>query len=238
MNDHPELSLKNPASRLEVDAGGGLIVRPLAVDDAPAVAEAVAESLAELKRFMPWAHDPQTVASQCERLKGVNAAYWKGDDFGFGAFHRATGAFAGGFGLHRRTLNPLGLELGYWVRTRDAGQGLATIVSQALIAYAFQWLGCERVQCGHNAANAASGEVIRKCGFAFEGTLRCFEPTPTPAMVADGCIAAPGMHLYGLVRADLSGLSWLPGSAQSLRVYDWLGRPVALSQVTNDRFGT
>lgn len=236
-SDRPEVSLKNPASRLEVTTGSEpLIVRPLGVADAPAVAEAVAESLPELRRYMIWAHYPQSVEVQRERLKSVNALYWRGEDFGFGAFR--AGAFVAGFGLHFRTLNPRAVELGYWVRSSAAGSGLATTLSKALTAYAFLWLGCDRVQVGHNTHNAASRRVIEKCGFMREGTLRYFEPQPTAAMVEAGCEASDSMHLYALTRADLPELPWLPSATAALGVYDWLGRPVALSQVTGNPAGS
>jgi RimJ/RimL family protein N-acetyltransferase len=223
----PELSFKVPASRLEL-AAAGVVVRPLTIEDAPAIADAVAESLIELKRFMPWAHFPQTAATQRERLVGVSAAYWRGEDYGFGAFAAADGRFLGGSGLHRRTLNPKGLELGYWMRTGAAGRGLCTQISQALVAYAFCGLGAERVQVGHNEANAASARVIAKCGFLYEGSLRCFEPSPTPEMRADGYAGTAAMRLYGLCREDLGSLAWLPATLKDLRVFDWRGHIVRL----------
>jgi RimJ/RimL family protein N-acetyltransferase len=221
---HAEVSLELPASKLTLRQGAlALVLRPHVLADAPAVVEAVQESLPQLRQFMPWAHREQTLETQLERLKACQADYWRGGDQVLGVFDAGSGDFLGSVGLHRRTLNPRGLELGYWTRTRAAGRGVATLASRMLIAYCFEYLGCERVQCGFNEANARSRRVFEKCGFVLEGTLRNFEPTPTLEQRRNGLQLAARCLLGGLVPEDVPGLPWFEEVARALEVDDWRG---------------
>lgn len=43
---------------------------------------------------------------------------------------------------------------------------------KAVMAYLFDKVGLQRLEVGHDPDNSASGAVIRKCGFTYEGTLR------------------------------------------------------------------
>ena len=71
---------------------------------------------------------------------------------------RATGALIGDGGLH-----PLGddIELGYTLARRAWGRGYATELGRALLAYAFDVLGAQRVVAPENAA---SRHVLEKLG--------------------------------------------------------------------------
>lgn len=58
-------------------------------------------------------------------------------------------------------------ELGYNLRRDAWGQGYATEAARALIAWAHTEHGATRFTAAHVTANAASGNVLRKCGFKF-----------------------------------------------------------------------
>ncbi len=184
------------------------------------------ESLPELRQFMSWAHLEQSVEVQLERMKACQTDYWNGGDHVLGVFDASSGEFLASTGLHRRTLNPRGLELGYWTRTRVAGRGVATIASRMLIVYCFEYLGCDRVQCAFNEANARSRRVFEKCGFAVEGTLRNFEPVPTEVQRRNGLQLAPRSIIGALVPEDVPGLPWYADVARTLAVFDWRGERV------------
>ena len=184
------------------------------------------ESLAELRQFMPWAHKPQTVEGQRQRIAGALNQYWRGEDFTLGIFGASSGRFLGGTGLHARSLNSRGLEVGYWIRTAFAGQGIATAVTQALIVYGFDYLRLTRLQCGHDTNNHASARVNDKCGFKIEGTLRKFETASTQEMKANGALASGDIVLRALCQEDLADLRWYEGATKRLTATDWLGAAV------------
>ena len=59
-----------------------LVVAPTLVTDAEEIAAAIAASLPELRRFMPWSHAPQTARSQLQRLLEVEADYFAAEIHG------------------------------------------------------------------------------------------------------------------------------------------------------------
>ena len=123
------ISVDVPASLLKISVKVGnensIVIRPLALTDAPSIVEGVTESLPELKQFMPWSHFPQTIDSQRQRIIGTIQSYWLGDDYSFGVFGGDSGLFLGAIGFHRRMLNRLGLEIGSGERQRPDGVRLS-----------------------------------------------------------------------------------------------------------------
>ncbi len=88
---------------------------------------------------------------------------------GFWAAHlRDTGDFIGWFHLRPGTVHPTEMELGYRLKRKAWGRGLATEGSQALLAKAFQEWGHDKV-CAHTMAdNLASRRVMEKAGLKYE----------------------------------------------------------------------
>jgi RimJ/RimL family protein N-acetyltransferase len=93
-----------------------LLIRAPRPGDGEALQEAIEESLAELRPWMPWADEHRTV--------DVSEAYARRAYFEFLArtnlplflFRRDDGRFVGGSGLHRIDWSIPRFEIGYWVR--------------------------------------------------------------------------------------------------------------------------
>jgi RimJ/RimL family protein N-acetyltransferase len=90
------------------------------------------------------------------RLHGVQ--YWP-------IFLRATGEHAGCAGLRPRDAPGRVLEVGFHIRSRFWGQGLATEAATAVIAFAFETVGATALFAGHHPGNSASRHVLEKLGF-------------------------------------------------------------------------
>lgn len=221
----PAISRRHPAAVLHLEhRGARLVLRPLATTDVREVLAALDESRAELRRFMPFAHLPQSLEGQLERIQASLSAAAEGRDFSLGLFDAATNRFLVACGLHARVpLNPTGLEIGYWTRTSEAGRGLATLATRALIVYAFEGLGSDRVQISHSVENTASGKVIANCGFHQEGLLRNLLPAPTPEQVSSGLVANRLYAQYALFPEDRSTLAWYAPLRDRIRVVNQLG---------------
>lgn len=183
--------------------GQNLFLWPGKPEHAKDILSAVKESIEKLNEFLPWSLEPETLvlSEQIKRLAKANYDFYNGNSFLFHLYNEDY--FLGSFGLHRRTLNPNGLELGYWVRTGAIGRGLATVASQALIVFAIEVLDCERMQCGYNENNFASGKVNQKIGFIKEGILARYEPTPAPISKMGA-----GMVLGRLLKEEARALPW------------------------------
>lgn len=63
-------------------------------------------------------------------------------------------------------------ELGYSLDESYWGKGLMTEAAKEVIRYGFEELGLEMICICTGPENKRSQNVIRKCGFTYEGTLR------------------------------------------------------------------
>lgn len=62
--------------------------------------------------------------------------------------------------------------LAYSVDCKQEGRGIATEAAGAVVRFAFDELHLHRLSTGYFPENVASGRVLRKLGFAFEGYAR------------------------------------------------------------------
>ena len=63
-------------------------------------------------------------------------------------------------------------EIGYWVGVEFWNQGYCSEAMKAVIDYAFEVRGLNKITCRHMATNPASGKVMIKNGMAQEGVLK------------------------------------------------------------------
>ncbi|GGR79529.1 acetyltransferase [Streptomyces aureoverticillatus] len=63
-------------------------------------------------------------------------------------------------------------EIGFWTGREHRGQGYMTEAVQALAHWAFERLGCTRLEWRAEVGNKGSRAVAEKAGFTMEGTLR------------------------------------------------------------------
>jgi [ribosomal protein S5]-alanine N-acetyltransferase len=56
-------------------------------------------------------------------------------------------------------------ELGYWIDEPFWGRGYAFEAASALVRFAFEEVGLERLLSGHAEDNPASGKILRRLGF-------------------------------------------------------------------------
>lgn len=80
----------------------------------------------------------------------------------------------GSIGLHkdRKRDNKDAKMLGYVLSENYWGRGYATEAAKAVISYAFKELSTDILSVYHYPFNERSKNVILKCGFIYEGTLR------------------------------------------------------------------
>lgn len=63
-------------------------------------------------------------------------------------------------------------EIGYCIRKDYWNKGITTEAAKVVLKYALNEVGFIRVTGRHDIENPASGKVMEKCGFKYEGTLR------------------------------------------------------------------
>lgn len=170
-----------------------LVLEPLGPQHADDMWRAIAVSLGELRPWLMWAGDadPVQVAAFAETAPGLWDA---GSDWVFALVH--DGDVVGTVGLHRYDAQVQAAELGYWVSSEVAGQGLMTEAAEAVIDFAWTQLELHRIELHAAPANEASVGVAEKLGFTREGLLR------------DGSRGADGWHdvyVFGLLASDRLG---------------------------------
>ena len=113
------------------------------------------------------------LAREADHLRRLGYQYWP-------MFLTQDGGFAGCAGLkpcpYEGTPEAPELELGFHLVPSAWGRGLATEAGAAVARWGFATLGIARVYAGHHPDNHASGNVLRKLGFAFHRDV-FFEPT-------------------------------------------------------------
>jgi ribosomal-protein-serine acetyltransferase len=167
-----------------------LVLEPIGPEHAEAMWTATEASLEELRRWMLWAVDvtpegTETFTAEAER------EWNQGTGFHFTILR--DGDLDGALGLEvRAPINRIG-EIGYWIRSDRAGQGLVTEAAEAVVAFGFEVLGLYRVELRAGVGNRASQRVAEKLGFRLEGMLR------------KGCPGGPepyDCYMYGLLLED------------------------------------
>lgn len=174
-----------------------LIIRPAQAGDGQALFDAKKDSMTELKKWMLWAQDDETV-DKCEILvRQQYAKYIMREDILMFAFDRAReNHLIAGTGLHRFDWKTRIFEIGYWVRTPDTGQGYAQELANALTRFAFDALRAHKVFINHAHENHGSQAVIQKLGYEKEAVSKQDHRLPDGRIVDE--------HIYA--RFDTKGL--------------------------------
>ncbi len=218
------ISRKFPARRIELESKdhGPLVLRPVCVADAEQVRNDVEASRAELKAFMPWSHKPSTLEEEIARVREGEADYYSGTEMVMGLYKG--GEMLTMVGLHPRVpLNPQGLEVGYWAPTRNTKRGYTTLGVRLAAIYAFDKLGCDRLQVSHDEANIASRRVIEKCGFEREGVLRHQTAAPTSELIEGGLVWSGRHPFYALFPDTFEAQPWVAELRPRLRYFNIAG---------------
>ncbi|MDD5265165.1 MAG: GNAT family protein [Candidatus Bipolaricaulis sp.] len=149
-----------------------LVLRCWEPRDAALLKEAIDANLEHLRPWMPWAmEEPQPLEAKAERLRTFRGEFDLDKNYVFGILSRDERLVLGSSGLHPRG-GEGSLEIGYWVRSSHARQGLGAEAAAALAKVAFKLANVDRVEIHCHPANAASAAIPRKLGFTHEATRR------------------------------------------------------------------
>ena len=167
-----------------------LRLEPTRGEHAGALWNAIDRSLPELKRWMSWASS-STPQSSAEYVHRAEAGWAEGTNWDWTIFFGDE--VAGTIGLNRYDELWRSCNLGYWIRTDLAGRGFATEAGRAVIDFAFDDVGLNRLELVADVDNVASLRIAEKLGFQFEGTKR-------EGAFVDG--RGTDVHMFGLIASD------------------------------------
>jgi ribosomal-protein-serine acetyltransferase len=150
---------------------------------------AVAESLRQLRLWMPWAKTGLSAEDSATHCRDSELKWHSREILDFCFFERDGGEFAGKGGLHTIDWDVPKFEIGYWIRSSRAARGYATEACIAMAGFARDHLGAHRIEITTDARNAASRRVAEKSGFTLEGVM-VNRRRDVAGRLADACMYA------------------------------------------------
>ena len=139
-----------------------LCLKPPAIEDAPAIADLNNDE--ELARNASRIPHPYTLENAQDYIEAMTRLFETGTEYTFIAF--LEGTLIADVSV-RKTDNIW--SLGYGVHRSHRGKGYATEAAHGLCALGFAHLALSEIHAGHYDDNPASGQVLRKLGFAPTG---------------------------------------------------------------------
>ena len=144
-------------TRLETDR---LVLRPVTLDDAPAMFE--------------YASDEENTRYTFETNKSLEetrnniALFYLANPLGrWGIELKSNGQFIGTIDLHKIDPALKKAAIGYIINKKYWNQGLTTEANRAVIELAFEKIGMNKLIALHDKDNPASGKVMEKSGMRF-----------------------------------------------------------------------
>ncbi|MCB2223178.1 MAG: GNAT family N-acetyltransferase [Actinobacteria bacterium] len=150
-----------------------LVLHPFRRRDADPLIAAVGDSIDDLARWLPWAHDGYGRSDAVRFIRDSSAAWAEGRafDFAIRAADRPRRHLGNVSVWHTSRREEAG-EIGYWVRSNATGSGIGTEAAARVVQVAFEELGLHRVTLRIAVGNHASERIAEKLGFVREGLLR------------------------------------------------------------------
>lgn len=159
-----------------------LTIRSPLPGDGAELQAAVAETIEDLRLWMPWADHVPTVEEEEAEVRRARARFLTREDLWLFLFLKDTHTLVGSSGFHRIDWNVPRLEIGYWVRRRFCGRGYISEAVRGITRFAFDTLGARRVEIRCDAQNVRSRRVAERAGYELEATLH------NHSLAADGSL--------------------------------------------------
>ncbi|MFC3835623.1 MULTISPECIES: GNAT family N-acetyltransferase [Deinococcus] len=152
-----------------------LLLRAPRPEDAQAQVDTVNASLPELRRWMLWAQEPQTLEGARENLARAAEAYATGENLRLLVWNADGTELVGSSGYHSLDWRVPKGEIGYWIATAHTGRGYAQEVAAFLTDYALNDLRLRRIEIRCDADNGRSARIPAALGYTLDARLVNFD---------------------------------------------------------------
>jgi RimJ/RimL family protein N-acetyltransferase len=149
----------------------GFSMRALVPSDAAALTEAVLDSVDSVGKWMAWCHAGYSLDDALKTIERNQQNQAELKAFEFGIFELESQQFAVACGINNVVWPNGTANLGYWMRERFAGRGIASLATRSLAGFGFR-LGLTRIEIVAAEHNIASRRVAEKSGARLEAILR------------------------------------------------------------------
>lgn len=171
-----------------------LTIRAPRWGDGAAVNEAIHESAEQLRLWLPFAENVPSLEESEVHVRKARLQFLERTDMVLHVLDRHTDQFVGSSGLHRMDWNARCFEIGYWIRSSRAGEGLMTEAVRGIEQFAITYLEANRLEIRCDARNVRSAKVAERAGYTLEGVLR--------KMRRDSTGTLADMMVFAKVRGD------------------------------------
>ena len=145
-------------------------IRPYRPEDAADLFAAARESIAEVSPWLPWCHQQYSMQEASDWARSREELARQGVEYNFVVLNEHE-RFLGGCGINQiKPIHRLA-NLGYWVRSSEAGQGVAPRAVSLVARFAFMNTALLRLEILCAVGNERSQRVAEKAGAVREGTL-------------------------------------------------------------------
>jgi RimJ/RimL family protein N-acetyltransferase len=151
---------------------GQVVLRPHRMSDAPALAEAVRESVTTVGRWQDWCHPGYGEADATTWIDICRRHWLTGEGNEFLVFDATTDTLLGGMGVNHPNREHRFANLGYWIRESAQGKGIATRAGRLAVRFAFETVQASRLEVVAAHDNVPSRRTAERIGGKFEGILR------------------------------------------------------------------
>jgi RimJ/RimL family protein N-acetyltransferase len=174
---------------------GVITIRPFRLSDLAELYAATFESLTELRAWMTWCRANYSM-EDCRRYLTHATTEWKQEnEYNFAIVDAPDGFLCGSIALNRVNRLRGSANVGYWVRMRRTGHGIASRALRLAASFGFRELGLERLEMVIPEGNLASQRVAQKAEARVEQSL-------APELVLNGVLHRT--RVYSLVAASLN----------------------------------
>ncbi len=171
-------------------------IRRFCPEDVPLLFEATRESIGSLCQWMVWCHAGYTTGDCAAFVSACDEKWKRGESHSFVIYDVRDGTFLGSAGLNQINQTHRVANLGYWVRSSQAGRGIGTAAVRLVARFGLQELHFNRLDIIIPVGNRSSQRVAQKAGAKQEGILR-------NRLVIQG--KSHDAVVYSMVAEDLEG---------------------------------
>ncbi|MCG8450571.1 MAG: GNAT family N-acetyltransferase [Pirellulales bacterium] len=152
--------------------GLAFVLRPPEPQDVKQIYAAACASRKELSPWMPWCHADYSEQDSANWIELCTKSWQDGTGFGFVMMDKAEAVCLGTGGLNHVNSQYRSANLGYWVNTSFAGQGIATAAARQVAKFGFTEQNLMRIEILTDPENKKSQRVAEKLGAVREGIKR------------------------------------------------------------------
>lgn len=146
-----------------------LILRKLTMDDAEDIFAYSSDP--EVTAYMLW--DTHVTIDDSKKFIRFTLDRYEKDEAGeWGIILEETGRLIGCAGFAWMDMKNRRAEIGYVLGKPYWGKGYMPEAALRMLAFAFEDMGLNRIECHHLLPNEKSGRVMQKLGMTYEGTAR------------------------------------------------------------------